>query len=405
MKRALLLYVYTLAILCTFHLTATTDFPLPTVETTETDETETESAPSIIASVDYKSTFLGTPFESRYPDSQLVSRCPWDIKVFDNKIFVGCGDYDKNTGPCDILYYDLKESVWVNSGTVDDEAVAKFSVIDDKLTVPGIDPKAGNDFSFGSCYVYDQSGWKTINNIPNAVHMFDIEKFKGETFYAIGNSKITQSPVQKTVDGQGFDDVTFLKNGTPISQNSTDSFSRCYALFTAQDKLYAFCRWSNSGYYGFFEYDGNAFNLVLENPPFEVSQEGINRQSLINEHAVFNNKCYFSLGTLYRTTDFKKLEKIDVPKNAYVQDMLVKENKMYILTSEKLATPLIPTQTYKNTVWEYSEENGFCEVFCFLHNTTAMSFDISNGSFYIALGNKNSPTAQNGAVYEFNTNQ
>lgn len=406
MKRVLLLCVYTLFISCTFHLTTDTEFPLPIVTITEVVKEEPEIISTPITESDYTITLLGTPFKDRYSESQLVSRNPWDIKVFDNKIFVGCGDYDKNTGPTDIMYYDLEEKVWVNSGTVDDEAVAKFLVIDDKLTVPGIDPRTNADFSFGNYYVYDDSGWETLNNIPNAAHTFDIEIFQGETFYAIGTSKSTQSPVQKTDDGQTFTEVQFLKDGDPITE--TESFPRCYALFATKDKLFAFCRWTNSRYYGFFEYDDNAFNLVSENPPLEMSQEGINRQSLINEHVVFNNKCYFSLGTLYSTDDFENFEKIDVPKNAYVQDILVKENKMFVLTSESLETPENATENatemYQNTVWEYSEKNGFKKILTFEYDTTAMSFDISGDSFYIGMGSNLSPADQNGSVYEFKAN-
>ncbi len=404
MKKVLLLCVYTLAILCTFHLTTDTEFPLPIVTPTEVEKEEPEILFTPIIENDYTVTLLGTPFKEHYSQSKLVSRNPWDIKIFDNKIFVGCGDYDKNTGPTDIMYYDLEEKTWVNSGTVGDEAVAKFLVLNDKLTVPGIDPRTSTDFSFGNYYVYNDGGWETLSNIPNAAHTFDIESFQDETFYAIGTSESTQSPVQKTTDGQTFTEVPFLKDGDPIAETETDSFPRCYALFATKDKLFAFCRWTNSRYYGFFEYDGDAFNLVSENPPLEMSQEGINRQSLINEHVIFNNKGYFSMGTLYSTTDFENFEKIDVPQNAYVQDILIKENKMYILTSEKLETPTSPDMMYKNTVWEFSKKKKFNEVLYFYHSTTAMSFDKSGDSFYIGLGNQKSPTIQNGSIYEFKAN-
>ncbi len=400
MKRLVLLLFYTIAVLGTFHITATTEFPLPTIPTPEVTYPESKPTVNVIIENEFVCTELGIPLKDFYPQEKIVSKSPWDIKVFDGKVFIGCGDYDKNTGPSPVFYYDLRQRLWVNSGTLNDESIAQFTVIDGKLIIPGIDPKTNDDFSFGNYYVYSKSGWTTVSNVPNAVHMYDIKKFQSETFYAIGTSNETHSPVQKTADGQTFADVPFLKEGKPITQNSTDTFSRCYALFTVNDKLYAFCRWFESGFFGFFEYDGNAFNLICEKPTFEISPQGINRQSLINEHVTFNGKGYFSLGTLYSTSDFKSFNKITVPENAYVEDLLVKEDRLYVLTSQKQDSPLTPTSLYKNTVWEYSEENGFIEILSFEHNTTAMSFDICEGSVYIGLGNYKSPTEYNGTVLE-----
>lgn len=393
MKRPFLLLLYTAAVLGTFHLTVTTEFPPPPALEPTLESQQTNTVPFI------NCTDLGIPLKERYPDSQLVSRCPWDLKVFDNKVFVGCGDYDKNTGPTDIMYYDLEEKTWVNSGTVNDEAITKFLEFDNRLISPGTDPKSSHDF--GNYYVFDPFGWITVSTVPDGVHMYDIEVFGNETFYAIGTpKKENTSPVQKTSDGKTFTSVPFLKDGKQLFENRSDTFARCFALFGSGDRLFAFARWYSDGYYGFFEYDGNAFNLCSENPLFETS--GINRQTLLNEHDVLGEKSYFSVGAFYSTENFKEFTKIAVPCDAHVQDIVTKDGKVYVLTSLKQDSPESIQAPYKNTVWEYSEENGFKEILSFNHSTTAMSFDVSLGTVYVGLGSTTAPTKLNGTILEFN---
>ncbi len=41
---------------------------------------------------------LGIPAERQF-SLGAMARCPWDIKVFEGKVYVGSGDYDLNTGP------------------------------------------------------------------------------------------------------------------------------------------------------------------------------------------------------------------------------------------------------------------------------------------------------------------
>lgn len=79
-----------------------------------------------------------------------MARCPWDIKVFEGKVYVGSGDYGANTGPIVIWAYDIASGKWVSTGSVRDEAVTSFKVIGGKLTIPGIDPMG--TWSYGNVY-------------------------------------------------------------------------------------------------------------------------------------------------------------------------------------------------------------------------------------------------------------
>ncbi len=349
-------------------------------------EASSETVPNVVKRLVWTTSELGIPSKNSYDDTKLVSRCPWDITIFDGKLYVGGGDYGNNTGPVTVWRYCLTNNVWESTGTVNDEAVARFYEFDGKLIISGTDPKDEHDL--GNYYVLNGSEWHTVRNVPHGVHMFDIVKFGGETFYAIGNEKNTQSPVQKTADGENFVNVPFYAHGKELLGNEKYHHSRCYALFNVNNRLYAFCKWYTVGSYGFFEYDGTVFNLVNEIPKLNIPASGVNRQSLVGERLTVDKKCYISFGTLYSTENFVTLTQIETPNGAYVQDMILSDGKMYVLTSQK------SIDGYKNAVWEYSEADGFKEVFSFDYGLNAMSFTLYDGTFYIGIGNYSDKTAE-----------
>ena len=67
---------------------------------------------------------LGNPLAKRYPDASpfRYDRAISDLQVFDGKIYVGHGDFARNSGPTDIWYHDLRDKRFENEGRIDDEA-------------------------------------------------------------------------------------------------------------------------------------------------------------------------------------------------------------------------------------------------------------------------------------------
>ncbi|MBQ4116012.1 MAG: hypothetical protein IJD37_01410, partial [Clostridia bacterium] len=92
---------------------------------------------------------LGVPSMQSF-EVDTASRCPWDMIIWDEKVYIGSGDYGSNAGPVDIWCYDIQESTWKNSGTVPDEEISRFCVVDNALVAPGIDPT--EDWSYGNYY-------------------------------------------------------------------------------------------------------------------------------------------------------------------------------------------------------------------------------------------------------------
>ena len=128
-------------------------------------------------------TQLGMPTLMQYPDNSYA-RCVWDIKVYDGKVYIGCGDYDKNSGPTTLWAYDLNTNTWKEQVTVDEEAIARFITIDDTLCIPGIDthptPEDQHEHELGNFYRLEKGIWKKYRNIPHVVHNFDMTHFNGK---------------------------------------------------------------------------------------------------------------------------------------------------------------------------------------------------------------------------------
>ncbi len=339
-------------------------------------------------------TELGAPTANRYSPSKINSRNPWDMAVFDGKLYVGSGDYGDNTGPCDVWQYDPATQEWTVSGTVDDEAVANFELIDGRLIITGTDPMAG--WENGSFYALTADGWTIDRTVPFGVHMFDIAQFQGKTFYGIGNADNTQSPVQMTVDGENYTNTPFYIGEESLLNNPDYGYTRCYNLFEGQNELYAFCFFSRTDgkhNYGFFRFDGDAFRLVSPFSELKLKSLGPNRQVPFNKAVTFNGRFYFSTGYLYRTSDFTQAEKVDFPENTYVQDITVQNGRMYILTSKEVeheavdenGEPLVTT-SYINTVWEYDQVDGLTEIYSFEYGLSAMSLEKDGDIYYIGIG-------------------
>lgn len=346
-------------------------------------------------------TELGIPTKERYSGSHPVSRNPWDMAIFNGFLYVGSGDYDKNSGPVPIWRYDPDKNVWENSGSVNDEAVARFIELDGQLIAPGIDPKDNHDF--GNYYVLgDNNEWQTVRIVPNGVHMFDIVKHNGETFYAIGNGSYAHSPIVKTADNETFKSLDMYSGDRLLTGDSSLGYSRCYGLFSVGNRLFALCTWPSTGIVGFFEYDGTRFNLVSNFRDHKLRDFSVSRQIWYNEKSVYNNTAYMSFGSFYKTTDFKTLERIPTPNDSVVQDIVLYDGKMFVLTvienDNTDNTNADENALYLNSVYEYSENTGFNEVLSFQYRAPAMSFCKDGNVVYVGIGENDSTVKRDNPI-------
>ena len=72
--------------------------------------------------------------------SNIAGRGIATLKQYKGKIFMGLGDYSINTGNTKVLYYDTISNSIGSSGTIADEAIEGFEILEDKLYTTGCDP-------------------------------------------------------------------------------------------------------------------------------------------------------------------------------------------------------------------------------------------------------------------------
>lgn len=134
----------------------------------------------------------GTPSREVYATNDArdsFSRTPWDMQRLGDTLYVGSGDWQRNTGPApiwsirlDATGYALLAAEYVIYG----ESVQRFRTLGNKLYVPDIDPRDGWDF--GNLYITTQGHWTKKRTLPNAIHSFDALQWRGRLYVTTGTN-------------------------------------------------------------------------------------------------------------------------------------------------------------------------------------------------------------------------
>ncbi|MBN2620291.1 hypothetical protein JXB22_04295, partial [candidate division WOR-3 bacterium] len=162
-----------------------------------------------------------------------------DLQVFDNKIYIGYGDAVINTGPTDVIAFDLGHGTFNREFTVDEEGIYAYRVTNGSLMIPGID--ATDDWHFGNIYVLRDSAWIKHRTIPNGIHVNDLEAYNENLYASTGTFGNIGDAIEhyfgaifaSADTGKTWD----LAYATP---SDDQSIFRITALLTYKGVLYAF---------------------------------------------------------------------------------------------------------------------------------------------------------------------
>ncbi len=337
----------------------------------------------------YKAEEIGSPFSKHY--SNNIVRTPWDMIIFENKLFIGSGDYDKNSGPCLIASYDITTEDW-STYTLPDEQIESFAIIDGKLMAPGIDPM--DDWVLGNYYVYEDSAWQTIRSIPYGIHTFQIIEFQNKMFAALGTEK-GHFPVSMSSDGgQSFTEVRFTKNGSlcPVEDSQND---RVYNMFIIKSKLYAI-RFSGGAYEVFVFLDGQ-FEFVYQ-WMYDIiipDVEPFSQKCGFSASITYNDVYYFSTGYLFKTVDGENIKYVALDKERYVIDLYENNNILYALAIQKNIDG-----SYNSAIYRITGDNTHL-LFEVCGNTYAQSFAVDNDIYYLGFGYDKIDPEQGGKIIKY----
>ena len=339
---------------------------------------------------------LGIP--AKNSARRVNARNPWDMLVVGDSLYIGGGDYDVNSGPTTIWRYDIPKETWQASATVPTEAIFKLIPMGDTVIAPGIDPTTGS-WAVGNYHRLVGTTWETVDNLPNAVHNFDIVTFGGQTFFGIGTSNTKSSPVKVTTDFVTYTDVPFYYNGTAVADCALGDFFRVYDFYTVGNELYClFLASGDDNFWAFAHYRDGAFEVMSPDTTRGLSYTRF-WQDPFGPEVTFDGKCYFTTGILYRTDDFQQIEQVITPDNGQVTDLLTETGglfqteQMYILSTVKAADG-----TYQNTVWLHTGDDDFQEMITFSTELPALSFAKYKSGFFVGLGQQGADSDAVGTI-------
>jgi len=319
------------------------------------------------------------------------ARNPWDMVIFENKLYIGSGDYDSNAGPVDMWCYDIENSSWSNSGTLPEEEVDRFCLINNTLAVPGIDPQ--EDWTLGNYYILENEQWVKIRNIKGGMHTFDIVEFDGILFAGLGVSSGEYPIVCSTDGGKTFESIPFQKEGVNIDTSGSKNV-RVYDLFVMGSNLYATFMYGDSEItYDLYRYENEVF--VFDNQWYGKIHQIKFANNIVSGKAQLGDNIFFTTGYLYATEDMANFTRIVFPDSQTVYDICRDEKYLYALCGK-----VQDDGTYKVSVYRNDGRiiTNFHEVFNFVYEIPPLSIASQNGNFYIGMGDTENTHEKNGMI-------
>ena len=313
---------------------------------------------------------LGIPTRSRY-SAGVRARCPWDMIVWEENLYIGSGDYGANTGPVDIWCYDTQENTWKNTGTVPDEEISRFCIVGDTLVAPGIDPI--EDWTWGNYYQFDGNTWIKHRNIIGGIHNFDMVEYNDSIFCGLGVLSGEYPVVCSSDGGETFVPIKMYKDGSLLDTFGSEKV-RVYDLFVLNDTLYALFRYGDTEItYDLYKYEAGIF--VYHNPWNEKIQKVKHTNNMIGGKVALNGNMFFTTGYLYATTDMTNLSCIEFPNAEVVYDISVYNDTLYVLCGKQNKDG-----KYIVSVWKNNGKNAtdFSELFKFVYAIPPLSMACDN---------------------------
>lgn len=352
----------------------------------------------IVSSESSKPRELGIPLSDRYPNEPKC-RNVWDMAIFNNKLYIGSGDYNLNAGPIDVWYYDIKSKKWQTNATLPDEELSRFLLLDGKLAAPGIDPR--DDWNWGNYYILNESGsgWDTIRKIPGGMHTFDMVSFQGELFAGIDVKKGGTPILSSQDNGVTYKTVPMKKDGALIDTTGAGVI-RTNDFFVQKDNLYATFWYENtrdkSLTYDLYRYENGEF--VFFNAALNSKIKMLLLwNNLIGGKTVYKDTVFFATGFLYATNDMKDFTEIPFPNSETVWDLFSDGAGLYALCSKEKESGDYTVSVWKN---ETGLSQDFKEILQFDYPIPAISFVMTADVCYFGMGQKDGGNPMNGMVVQ-----
>lgn len=346
----------------------------PTGDTTKTTVVAVADKPTIID--------LGIPYNEQYPTADNGnSRVPWDMKLHDSKLYVSAGNYNDNTGPIGLRFYDTQTGEWNVGEWIMEEQIHAFCEIDGALTIPGTDSclNAG----YANYYQLKAGTWEQYAALPNAKHCFDMIRFEDAIFAGVGADLGASLIRISEDDGVSFEDVPLSTGGVAVNMALYD-MARCYFLFEHENELYALILLKIDGKgktHLIAKYDSEKREFVVFTDFNAITPTGTAigmTHTFFTEAVTWKGQAYFTNGNLIRFAD-NELQPTHYLDHSIVWDLLVYEEKLYVLAGKEGESGVTTTV--------YCTDNGekFTPITSFDSSLRAVSFEMDENTLYFGM--------------------
>ncbi len=345
---------------------------------------------------------LGVICDNWY-DSGSMATYPWDIKVWNGKVYRAAGDYDKNSGATTILAYDIATHTWDTSYKAKDEAIHGFVEINGTLCAPGIDPQ--ESWTYGNYYSLDSKGnWQKIRNLPNGIHNFDMIESNGKIFAGLGTETVGNTVAVSSDGGKSFVFAPLYKDGNPYDLSKFDH-SRTYEFATLNGTVYALIALyptSGTTAWGIYRYEDGKMHYMAEGRTLLDGTE-FSRKHFGGTFEL-NGTCYLTARRLYAIQDFSNpssWQSVSMPNSGKVSDAILRDGVIYVLSSRQNKDKTYHTIIYKSTT---GQPGSFEEFATYDYSGFPLSFDYDGTHFYVGTSSNSLDKSKIGMVLRVKPN-
>jgi hypothetical protein len=319
---------------------------------------------------------IGDPCRAQFPEDDekhCFARNIWDLQFYHGRTYVGCGDWFDNQGPITIWSFGpapAGQAEFTEELTVDDESVDVLRVVEDQLVVPGID--ARENWELGNVYIKEGERWRKMRTVPNGIHVFDAAWFGGRLVVTTG-----------TEHGAGlFASADWGESWQEYSADGTSGLGdgRYYMMAPLGDELLVLG--GRLAEYACL-FSGEALREIVA--PFMPGTGGDwpapRRVEAFDGRALYSILSLSVRSPLYVVADPQEgARRVSVFDDAWVQDIVVRDDVVYVLTSNKAA------DAFDGAVYASADITSWQRMARFSTPAVARSLELMDGVFYVGLG-------------------
>jgi hypothetical protein len=345
---------------------------------------------------------LGHPLAGRYPDGSQFhyARTICDLQAFEGKLYLGYGDFKRNSGPTDIWYYDLKDKVFVKQDQIEDEVADHYRVIDGRLYLPGMDPT--EDWSLGNFYRLEDGRWIKHRTLPDSVHSADIVGLNHKLYALSARPKPPMCLLESSDDGK-----TWHAYDAPSGESRIEG-----RLILLEDRLYL-TTVGPAGEVKLSLFNGTGFDAcpgemlpgaerpVRTDPGFQswsalekptsfrgrLAYIGVNRRVNFREQDL--DQAWppdRTLGLFVATaTEPTRFAVARTTVEGTLTDIAADEGRLYVV-GYRWKQEGQPAQRALSTVFASADLTHWSKLFSLEHESFVSALEVIDGDFYLGLG-------------------